>query len=87
MILFACGALIAGCTTPLTGHGTATTAATSASPSKSSSATISLSDCSRQLNIGDADIPSSRLRHLTFQCGKVPVPLDYDNPTGPTIQI
>ena len=34
-----------------------------------------------------AGIPSSRLRHLSFKCGKVPVPLDYDMPNGPTIDI
>ena len=47
----------------------------------------SSADCSKQLNIGAAGIPAALLKHLTFKCGKVPVPLNYDNPTGPTIEI
>jgi pimeloyl-ACP methyl ester carboxylesterase len=49
--------------------------------------TIGLSDCSKLFNISAAQIPSSRLRHLSFLCGKVTVPLNYDAPDGPTIDI
>ena len=80
-------ALLAACTTPLTGHGVALTPTASPTPSPSSAAKISLSDCSKLFNISAAGIPSSRLRHLTFKCGKVPVPLNYDDPTGRTIDI
>jgi pimeloyl-ACP methyl ester carboxylesterase len=81
------GLLIAGCTTPLNGHGTVITKATRATPSPSSGPTINLSDCSKLLNIDAADIPAARRKHLTFTCGKVPVPLDYDNPTSAMIEI
>jgi pimeloyl-ACP methyl ester carboxylesterase len=79
--------LVAGCTTPLTGHGTVVTKATSASPAPTSGPTINLSDCSKLLNIDAADIPASRRKHLTFTCGKVPVPLNYDEPNSATIEI
>jgi pimeloyl-ACP methyl ester carboxylesterase len=78
-------ALLAACTTPLNGHGVALTPTASPTPSPSSAAKISLSDCSKLLSV--SAVPSSRLRHLTFKCGKVPVPLNYDNPTGRTIDI
>jgi pimeloyl-ACP methyl ester carboxylesterase len=79
--------LIAGCTTPLAGHGSVTTPPTTATPSASVAPTVALADCSKQFNIGAAGIPAARLKHLTIKCGKVPVPLNYDNPTGPKIEI
>jgi pimeloyl-ACP methyl ester carboxylesterase len=86
--------LVAGCTTSLAGRGgaaitsTAPTTTSSATPSASpSSAKIKLSDCSKLFDLAGAGIASDRLKHLTFTCGKVPVPLDYSDPDSPTINI
>jgi pimeloyl-ACP methyl ester carboxylesterase len=90
LIIVGVSALIAGCTTSLGGRGTAvkvSASSASASASSTASATTTLTDCSHQFNISSAQIPSSLLKHLTFKCGKVPVPLNYDDPKGPTIQI
>ena len=79
-------ALVAGCTTPLAGRGVVVTP-TSATPTATTPPQIALTDCSKQFDLGAAGIPAALLRHLTFKCGKVPVPLNYDNPTGPKIEI
>ncbi|MBV9592970.1 MAG: alpha/beta fold hydrolase [Actinobacteria bacterium] len=82
-------ALVAGCTTSTKGQGTPVTPASS-SPSATSTvphSTIAFSDCSKLLDVGGAGIPAARLRELSFECGKVSVPLDYNDPTGKTISI
>ena len=59
--------------------------ATSASPSATEpAASIDFSDCSRQFQ---AAISSSKAKRMQFSCGKLAVPLDYDQPTGEKVDI
>ena len=67
-------------TTAQTSSSAPSSASASASPSASpSAASIAFSDCSRQFQ---AAINSARAKKMHFACGKVAVPLDYDQPTA-----
>ncbi len=85
--------LLSACTVDTTGPRDARrprrprTATASATASPTDASKITFSDCSRLLDVSGAGIPSARLKSLTFQCGKVTVPLDYADPTGRTISI
>lgn len=79
---------LAGCTSTVSGHGSA--ALSSAAPSTTggtSTAQISFRDCRSSLNVGAYGIPSQELSHLSFQCGDLSVPLDYAAPSGTHIAI
>jgi pimeloyl-ACP methyl ester carboxylesterase len=79
---------LAGCTSTLSGHGSAGTS--SAAPSTGGGAPtahISFRDCRSSLNVSALGIPSSLLAHLSFQCGNLSVPLDYAAPSGTHIDI
>lgn len=66
------------------------TSAASATPSSSGTgahavpATITFSDCSGQFQTA---IGTPAAKKMQFSCGRLPVPLSYRNPTGPTIDI
>jgi len=67
-------------TTAPTNTSSSASGSTSASPSASQpAASIAFSDCSRQFQ---AAISSSRAKQMQFACGKLAVPLDYDQPAG-----
>ena len=89
--MFAVAPLLAftACTSSTAGHGNPvkTTAAASPSPSSTSVPPIAFSDCKKLINLGALNIPASRLKNLTFSCGKVAVPLNYDDPTSSVINI
>jgi pimeloyl-ACP methyl ester carboxylesterase len=83
---------LTACTSSTAGHGTAvrTSAAATPSPSSTSSTTaaaIAFSDCKKAFNLGGLGIAASRMKNLTFSCGKVAVPLNYDDPQSATINI
>ena len=77
---------VTACSTVATGHGSPGVTP-KPSPTPSSSTTIQFSDCSQLLGVSTAGLTPDLLKHLTFDCGKVPVPLNYTDPTGPTIEI
>ena len=89
-------ALLAGaaCTSTKRAAPPATTASSasssaSASASASSSAAqpvarIAFSDCSTQFQ---AAISSAKAKSMQFGCGKLAVPLDYDEPDGDTVDV
>ncbi len=88
--------LLTACTVSVSGQGTraAPGAAGSAAPSTGAGAptaapqpSVAFSDCSDLFNLSAAGIPAARLQKLTIDCGRVPVPLDYAHPDGPTISI
>src|SRR5450755_4193910 len=81
---------LAGCTTEVTSKGSHSIAPSSASPSPTSTSTvakIAFSDCSKLLNLSALKLPAKRAKSLQFSCGKLAVPLDYDNPSGRKINI
>ena len=74
---------------PATTASSATASSSSGSSSASPSSTepaarIDFSDCSQQFQ---AAISSSRAKSMRFSCGKLAVPLDYDEPDGDTIDV
>ncbi|HST48235.1 alpha/beta hydrolase [Jatrophihabitans sp.] len=72
-------------TTAPTGTASSASGSSSASPSASEpAASIAFSDCSRQFQ---AAISSSRAKKMHFACGKLAVPLDYDQPTAEKVNI
>lgn len=84
-------ASVAGCTAAVSGTGRpaaqpSSPPTASASPSGGSSP-IAFTDCSRLLNVAGSGIPANRLSSLRFDCGKLNVPLDYDQPDGQTIAV
>ena len=91
MATFACAALVlAGCTTTVTARGSRlpTTKSPSASPTATTGAgTIAFSDCSKLLDLSALDLPAKRKNSLKFSCGKLAVPLNYNDPTGRKINI
>ncbi|HEX4729163.1 MAG TPA: alpha/beta hydrolase, partial [Jatrophihabitans sp.] len=86
--------LLAGCTgSPHHPAPTTTTARTTASSSSSAApsasptvapASIDFSDCSTQFR---AAINNAKAKTMVFSCGKLTVPLDYRQPTGPSTQL
>lgn len=65
-----------------------TASSPAATPSAAASpGSIGFNDCSRALNVAGSGIPSERLDRLSFDCGKLQVPLDYDRPDGETITV
>ena len=79
---------LAGCTSTVSGHGSAGSSSAAPSPSGgTSTAQISFRDCRSSLNVSAYGIPSSLLAHLSFQCGDLSVPLDYSAPSGTHIGI
>jgi pimeloyl-ACP methyl ester carboxylesterase len=48
---------------------------------------VKFTDCSNLFDLSAAGIPASRAAKLTVSCARVPVPLDYAHPTGPSISI
>ena len=91
------GLLLASCTSskrhtaPTTTRTTSTSSAASSSSTASSSpsatvapAKITFSDCSSQFQ---AAIGGSKAKGMEFSCGKLPVPLDYAQPGGESIQL
>lgn len=85
-------ALIAGCTTSTIGRGSRVPNGSTSTPSATSTTggqtpTIAFSDCSRLFNLSAAGIPAARLHKLHFDCGQLPVPLDYGKPDGSALPI
>ncbi len=74
--------------TPTTTAATgATTSSSSASPSRTSApiaVSINFSDCTNQFQ---AAIDNAKAKKMVFSCGKLPVPLDYSQPDGKTVQV
>ncbi len=66
-------------TSAATGSPTSTSTSSSAVP-----AAITFSDCSGQFQTA---INSPAAKQMQFSCGRLPVPLSYTNPTGPTIDL
>jgi pimeloyl-ACP methyl ester carboxylesterase len=86
--------LLAGCTSTISGHSSqvpagsgSTSAAIPAPPGGAPPKALAFSDCSALFNLSAAGIPSDRLGKLHFDCGRLPVPLDYSKPNGPTLTI
>jgi pimeloyl-ACP methyl ester carboxylesterase len=89
--------LAVGCTTKSHGTGEESTSAAPTAPGSSSgtptasptpSATpVAFSDCSGLFNLSAAGIPRDRRGKLSFDCGRLAVPLDYAQPGGKTISI
>ena len=87
-------ALLAGCTSSISGHSSQVPAGSTSDPSTQGPArapapptTLAFSDCSGLFNLSAAGIPPNRLRKLHFDCAQLPVPLDYANPNGATLRI
>jgi pimeloyl-ACP methyl ester carboxylesterase len=85
-------ALLAGCTSSITGRGSQATVGPTPAPLPTSSGgappkTLAFSDCSALLNLSAVGIPSDRIAKLHFDCGRLPVPRDYAKPDGPTLRI
>jgi pimeloyl-ACP methyl ester carboxylesterase len=90
LAVLACAVLaLAGCTATITAKGTRSSVATP-SPSPTASSTVSkiaFSDCSKLLNVNALNLPAKRAKTLQFSCGKLSVPLDYNDPSGRKINI
>jgi pimeloyl-ACP methyl ester carboxylesterase len=91
VLILACAALaVAGCTTSIKAKGTRSVSTSSASPSPTASgavSTIDFSDCSKLLNLSALNLPAKRKNTLKFSCGKLAVPLNYDDPASRKINI
>jgi pimeloyl-ACP methyl ester carboxylesterase len=90
--------LLAACTAKTNGHPRdgspppSTTASSSASSapgttSATSAPTVQFSNCASLFNLSAAGIPAARRTKLHFDCGRLPVPLDYSHPQGAKITI
>ena len=90
--LVACLLVISGCTsgkqrakkTPA--HVTTTTPTPTPTPSLTVGR-IQFADCTEQLAAGLPRDSADRVNRLTFGCGRVEVPLDYDDPYGRTTKL
>ena len=85
-------ALLAGCTSNISGHGSPVPAGSTSAPSPTSGSgapppTLAFSDCSGLFNLSAIGIPPDRLQKLHFDCAQLPVPLDYAAPAGATVPI
>lgn len=82
-------AVLTGCTVQTTGQGSRASTAPTASPSASPTATASLkfTDCTSLIDPRAAGVPAQRARNLEIGCGRLPVPLDYADPSGPTVSL
>jgi pimeloyl-ACP methyl ester carboxylesterase len=85
---------LSACTATTSGHAThvsppspSTSATPSATPSSGAVSSIKFSDCSKLLNLNALDLSADRKKNLTFSCGKLDVPLNYDDPKSTTIGI
>lgn len=83
---------VTACTASTPGTGTRSTSASSVPPAASTatataSPTIAFSECSTLFDLNAIGLPQRTLKNVTVTCGKVPVPLDYDNPASATIDI
>jgi pimeloyl-ACP methyl ester carboxylesterase len=91
LVLLACAIVtLAACTTSIEAKGSHATPASSASPSPSATVAapqIAFSDCSKLLDLNALNLPAKRAKTLQFSCGKLSVPLDYNDPTGRKINI
>lgn len=81
-------AALASCTATVTGTGSAA----GVRPPSSTSPTvtpqqIAFGSCSQIFDPSALTIPQSRASHLTYGCGRLQVPLDYSNQSGPTISL
>jgi pimeloyl-ACP methyl ester carboxylesterase len=59
----------------------------SGSPSASAVNSIRFTDCSGSFNLSAAGISASRLSRLSVDCGRLTVPVNYEQPTGATLSI
>lgn len=89
-------AALAACTSSTSGHGStgarsdspsAPSHSSSARPGAGAQAPAKFTDCSGLLNLGGLNYPAGRKERLSFGCAKIKVPLDYDDPSGRTIEI
>jgi pimeloyl-ACP methyl ester carboxylesterase len=81
---------LAGCTTSIKPKGTHSPVSTSASPSPTTSPVvtpIAFSDCSKLLDLSALNLPAKRKSTLKFSCGKLAVPLNYNDPASRKINI
>jgi pimeloyl-ACP methyl ester carboxylesterase len=89
--LLALTVIVTACTTGRSGNGPPTPGTTHGTSAPSSSGGVSrpiqFTDCSSLLGLSAANIPNGRTGRLEFGCGRVPVPLDYGQPTGQMIDI
>jgi pimeloyl-ACP methyl ester carboxylesterase len=90
LLIIAVVALLAvtACTASTPGVGTRSQSATARpSPASTAAPTIAFSDCSKLFDLNSLGLPQRTLKNLTVTCGKVPVPLDYDNAASNMIDI
>lgn len=84
-------ALLAGCTSSISGRGSQAPVGSGSTPIPPSTGAappkLTFSDCSALFNLSAVGIPSDRLGKLHFDCGRLPVPIDYGKPDGPTLRI
>lgn len=90
------GAVLAGCSTTVSGTGSSsgTGSAAPATGTTSPSGTAlppqpaaRFSDCSSLFDFGAIQFPAGRRAKLTFSCARISVPLDYADPQGRTITL
>jgi len=89
-VVAALALVLAGCTAEVKAKGSHASVPTTASPSPSGNGQVSqiaFSDCSKLLDLSALDIPAKREKTLKFSCGKLPVPLNYDDPNSRKVNI
>ncbi len=87
VLLSAVVLVLAGCTSVITASGSRSTPASGSSTPATSTATIAFSDCSKLFDINSLDLPAKRAKTLQIFCGKLAVPLNYNDPTSRKINI
>ena len=87
-------AVLAGCASTVSGHGTAVVTDSSGKPSTSSAAPspagqprASFGSCASLFDPSTLGVPDSRRNLLSFRCAKIKVPADYAQPSGPTLTL
>ncbi|HJQ43499.1 MAG TPA: alpha/beta hydrolase [Jatrophihabitantaceae bacterium] len=80
-------AVLAACTSTISGSGTALSGSRTPSSSAPSQAKITFTDCSALFNLNALPFPGSRAKDLSIGCGRVSVPLDYDDPSSEKVDI
>jgi pimeloyl-ACP methyl ester carboxylesterase len=81
----ACVALLAACTSTVSGRGSAVFS--TPSPTGTQAQLAQFHDCSAILNLGAVQFPNGRGNDLTVTCAELRVPLDYADETGTTIRL
>jgi pimeloyl-ACP methyl ester carboxylesterase len=83
-------ALAAGCTTTITGHGSAAgrkSPGPTPLPAAPAQPRADFHDCRQAIRIGALGLPPGRAQKLSFGCAQISVPLDYSAPATGTISL